>query len=105
MTGVPWRDKAGITHAWWVTNVEWWKENHHACMTCLTREGKKPMSRIADFIDIELQQCLEKVSGMLAFSENLIHKVGQDSQADEDDKKAYAQALVRIQRVRNGLHG
>jgi hypothetical protein len=63
------------------------------------------MSRIADFIDIELRQCLEKVSGALAFSENLIHKVGQDSQADEDDKKMYSKALVRLQRIRNGLHG
>ena len=63
------------------------------------------MSRIGSFIDIELRQCLEKVSGALTFSENLIHKVGQDAQADEDDKKAYSQALIRIQRVRNGLHG
>lgn len=63
------------------------------------------MSRIASFIDEELRQCLEKVSGALAFSENMIHKVGQDPQADEDDRKAYSRALVRIQRVRNGLHG
>lgn len=63
------------------------------------------MSRIASFIDHELSQCLEKVSGVLTFSENLIHKVGQDPQTDEDDKKAYSQALVRIQRIRNGLHG
>jgi len=63
------------------------------------------MSRAEGFIDIELSECLTKVSEVLSQAEERIHKLGQNKQADETDKKAYSNALVRIQRVRNGLHG
>lgn len=63
------------------------------------------MSRIEGFINIELRTCLTAVSKTLSDSENLIHQLLQSPQADEDDKKAYSNALVRIQRVRHGLHG
>lgn len=63
------------------------------------------MSRAEGFIDVELGACLRNVSELLTQAEERIHKLGQNKQADEADKKAYGNALVRIQRVRNGLHG
>ncbi len=63
------------------------------------------MSRAAGFINIELGECLTKVSETLSQAEEQIHKLGHNKQVDEEDKKAYSNALVRIQRVRNGLHG
>ncbi len=63
------------------------------------------MSRATGFINIELGECLTKVGEMLAQAEERLHKLGHSKQADEEDKKAYSDALVRIQRVRNGLHG
>ena len=63
------------------------------------------MSQIAGFVNIELGECLNAVSKALTDHEDRIHKLLRLFQADEDDKKAYREALVRIQRVRNGLHG
>lgn len=63
------------------------------------------MTRIAGFINVELGACLTAVSDTLMQAEERLHKLGRSPQADEDDKKAYSQALIRIQRVRNGLHG
>ena len=63
------------------------------------------MSRIAGFVNIELGECLNAVSKALTDHEDRIHRLLRSSQADDDDRKAYRDALVRIQRVRNGLHG
>jgi hypothetical protein len=63
------------------------------------------MSRIADFVNVELAECLNTVSKTLTNHEDRIHQLLRSPQADKDDKKAYSEALVRIQRVRNGLHG
>lgn len=63
------------------------------------------MSKAEGFIEVELGACLSNVSVLLTHAEERIHKLGQNKQADEADKKAYSNALVRIQRVRNGLHG
>lgn len=63
------------------------------------------MSRIEGFINVELGACLTAVSETLSQVEERLHKLGRNTQADEGDKKAYSQALIRIQRVRNGLHG
>lgn len=63
------------------------------------------MSRIAGFVNIELGACINAVIKVLTDHENRIHQLLRSAQADEDDKKAYSNALVRIQRIRNGLHG
>jgi hypothetical protein len=63
------------------------------------------MSRIEGFINVELGSCLGEVSETLTRVEARIHKLGRSAQADEADKKALSNALVRIQKVRNGLHG
>lgn len=63
------------------------------------------MTRIAGFVNIELGECLNAVSKTLTDHEDRIHRLLRSPQADEEDKKAYGQALARIQRVRNGLHG
>ena len=63
------------------------------------------MTRIAGFVNIELEECLNAVSKTLTDHEDRIRKLLRSTQADEDDKKAYREALVRIQRIRNGLYG
>lgn len=63
------------------------------------------MSRIAGFINVELGACLSTTSDMLTKAEERLHRLGRSKQADEEDKAAYGNALTRIQRVRNGLHG
>lgn len=63
------------------------------------------MSRIAGFINVELGACLSEVSDTWVKAEERLHRLGRSKQADEEDKAAYSNALVRIQRVRNGLHG
>lgn len=62
------------------------------------------MSRIASFVNIELEKCLTAVSKTLTDHEDRIHRLLRTPQAGEDDKKAYRDALVRIQKVRNGLY-
>ncbi len=63
------------------------------------------MSRITGFINTTVGNCLSEVSKLLDEYEKQVHRMGMDKQADEDDKKAYSDALVRIQKIRNGLHG
>lgn len=63
------------------------------------------MSRLTGYVNTELEQCLTAVSKTLTEHEDRIHWLLRSQQADEDDKKVYSNALVRIQRVRNGLHG
>lgn len=63
------------------------------------------MTRIAGFVNVELGHCLSAVGKTLTDTENRIHRLLRSPQADESDKKAYSEALVRIQRIRNGLHG
>lgn len=63
------------------------------------------MSRIAGFVNIELGECINTVSKTLTDHEDRINRLLRSPQADEDDKKMYSDALVRIQRIRNGLHG
>ena len=63
------------------------------------------MTIITGFINIEVGACLVAIGDTLARAEDRLHKLGQDKQIDEQDKKAYSNALIRIQHVRNGLHG
>lgn len=63
------------------------------------------MSRIKDLINTELETCFTTVSGILQQTDDTLHRLIKDPQADDDDRKAYGNAIVRVQKVRNGLHG
>lgn len=62
------------------------------------------MTRIAGFINVELGACLSATGDVLTRAEERLHRLGMSKQADEEDKAAYSNALMQIQRVRNGLH-
>jgi len=61
------------------------------------------VSRIAAFIRIQLADSKEKARGALDFGEDMIERIGQDRQADDEDREALQLARHELKRAREAL--